>query len=324
MTSLTGFQLREMQLSDLPAVNRVLSKAFTSARIEEGYKKTYVPGCRLSFLEMYLASLPSGCLVMEHKGTLIGYAFTHLWGKVGWIGPVSIIPAHQGKRLGQEIMRAAIHASQKAGASVIGLETMPRNYRNLGFYSQLGFKPGRLTIDLIKRVPPVAGEALPPKYEARFYSQLEAAERTSLAAQIDRLARRIDPHLAISGEIELADRFKYGDALCVWEGENLMACVLGHTEPYSDDEAVRYLKIMTLLIAPGDSNLLSLVVPLLFDWAGRKNLDTVSIRTPTRYYRAYRALLALGFRVFHSELRMTLKGYHEQADPREFYLSKWE
>ncbi len=318
------YSLREMRTEDLAAVNRVLSKAFTSARIDEGLKNPYVRPCHPSFLEMYLANFPAGCFVVEHKQGLVGYIFAHLLGQVGWIGPLSILPAHQGKHLGHVIVLEAVKALQKAGAQVIGLETAPRNYRNLGFYSKLGFKPGRLTFDMTKRVPPIASEALLSKYEARFIGQTEGPERDELLAEVDALARRIDPSLKLSHEIALTLRFNYGDALCLREGKRTLACALAHTETYSEDETARYLKVIALLVEPKHADLPGQIVQLLCNWASQKHLDTVSIRTPTRYASAYHALLGLGFRVFHAELRMTLKGYHERAHPRAFNLSKWE
>jgi len=319
-----SYQLREMRLSDLPGVNRVLSKAFTSARLEEGYKNAFVPACHISFLEMYLSSFPRGCFVAEHKNNLIGYVFARLWGRVGWIGPVSVIPAHQGKKLGHELMHAAVHALQEAGAKVIGLETAPRNYRNLGFYSKLGFRPEKLTLDIIKRVPPAAKEALPSHFEVAFYSSAEPAARARLLAAAESLARENDPHLTLREEIERIDQFKYGDTMLVFEDHKPVACVLGHTETYFDEEPARYLKVLLMLLKPEWRELPGHLVALLSAWANRKSLDTVCVRVPLRYHRAYRKLLALGFRIFHAEMRMTLRGHHEVADPKRFYLSKWE
>jgi hypothetical protein len=66
------------------------------------------------------------------------------------------------------------------------------------------------------------------------------------------------------------------------------------------------------------------ILPHLFSYAVRNELDAISFRAPTRYSRAYAELIAAGFQVFHSDLRMTLEGYEEVADPKSFYLSKWE
>jgi hypothetical protein len=120
----------------------------------------------------------------------------------------------------------------------------------------------------------------------------------------------------------LACQFQYGDTLCLRRGRELLACLVIHTKTYSEEEAPRYLKITLMLMDPALS--VGEMLPHLFVWATREHLDTISIRTPTRYYRAYTDLIAAGFQVFHSDLRMTLAGYHEVADPKSFYVSKWE
>ncbi|MDZ7292086.1 MAG: GNAT family N-acetyltransferase [candidate division KSB1 bacterium] len=316
------YHMRLMRRSDLPSVNLILSKAFTAARIDDGFKNAHVPLCHLSFLEMYLAAFPAGCFVIENGSSLVGYTFSRLWGEVAWIGPVSIIPAHQGKKLGQQLMVRAIEVLKSANAKVIGLETMPRSHRNLGFYTKLGFIPQNLTVDLTLPVPRDPEEPWPADYEVVFYNETDSAEREFLVFAADALARRIDPHLSIRPEIELTWRFQYGDTMCVRHGNELLACFIAHTKTYSEEEAPRYMKIVFALMDASLST--GEILPHLFAWAKRRGLDTISVRTPTRYHRAYSELIAAGFRVFHSDLRMTLEGYEEEADPGSFYLSKWE
>lgn len=314
---------RKMQQEDVPFVNLILSKAFTSARLEEGYKNTHVPPCHPSFLEMYLASFPNGCFVAESNQGITAYAFSRLWGQVGWIGPVSVIPAMQGKKLGQELMREALRALQNAGARVIGLETMPRNYRNLGFYSKLGFVPQHLTLDLHAAVPAQPGDTLPGAYEAIFWGASGVAERTVLAEALEKFTRKLDPYLSLTREIELTRQFDYGDALLVRHAQRgLIGCAVAHSETYSAEEPRRFLKVNALLL--DETMALMPMLQLLFAWATREGLNSISVRTPTRYYLAFAELLRCGFRVFHSDLRMTLQGYHEIALPESFYLSKWE
>jgi GNAT superfamily N-acetyltransferase len=316
------YHLRLMRRDDLPAVNRILSKAFTAARIADGFKTTHVPLCRLSFLEMYLAAFPNGCFVLEHETDLAGYAFSRLWGEVAWIGPVSVIPAHQGKKLGQQLMVKAIETAQRAGARVVGLETMPRSVHNIGFYTKLGFLPQNLTVDLIRPLPRRLEEPFPADYEVVLFNDASPAEKASLLSAAERLARRIDPHLAIRTEIEVTTHFKYGDTICVRRGRELLACFVAHTKKYYDDEVSRFMKIVLTLMEASLS--VAEILPHLFAIARREHLDTVSFRAPTRYARAYGELVAAGFQVFHTDLRMTLEGYEEVADPKNFYLSKWE
>jgi predicted N-acetyltransferase YhbS len=319
---MTDFHLRPMHRNDLPAVNRILSKAFTAARISDGLKNTHVPLCHLSFLEMYLSAFPAGCLVIENENGLVGYTFSCLWGEVAWIGPVSVIPAHQGKKLGQQLMVRVVEILKNSGARVIGLETVPRSYRNIGFYTKLGFLPQNLTVDLILSAPRLPEEPLPADYEVIFYGDTNPAARAFLGSAADALARRLDPHLSVLPEMELTHQFQYGDTLCLRRGRELLACFVVHTKTYSEDETPRFMKVVLTLMEPALS--IAEILPHLFAWAGREKLDTVSFRTPTRYKRAYAELIAAGFQVFHSDLRMTLEGYEEVADPQGFYLSKWE
>jgi len=316
------YHLRLMQRSDLPAVNLILAKAFTAARISDGFKTPQVPLCHLSFLEMYLAVFPSGCFVMDDPNGLVGYAFSRLWGEVAWIGPVSVIPAHQGKKLGQQLMVKTIETLQRHGARVIGLETMPRSMHNIGFYTKLGFLPQNLTVDLIQAVPRRPEEHFPADYEVLSYNDANPAERAVLLAATETLARRLDPHLSIRPEIEVTHQFHYGDTIFVRRGREMLACFITHNKTYSEEEVPRFMKIVVSLM---DASLsVGEILPHLLAFAVRENLDTISFRTPTRYLRAYSELVAAGFKVFHSDLRMTLEGYDEIADPKSFYLSKWE
>jgi len=316
------YHLRLMQRSDLPAVNRVLAKAFTAARLSDGFKTPRVPLCHLSFLEMYLAVFPHGCFVIDDANGLVGYTFSRLWGEVAWIGPVSVIPAHQGKKLGQQLMVKTIETLQRHGARVIGLETMPRSVHNIGFYTQLGFLPRNLTVDLIQAVPRQPEAPFPADYEVLCYNDAAPADKEALLTGVEKLARRLDPHLSIRPEIEVTQQFDYGDTIFVRHGRDMLACFIAHVKTYSEDEAPRFMKVVVTLM---DASLaVAEILPHLFAFAARGNLDTISFRTPTRYLRAYSELIVAGFKVFHSDLRMTLEGYDEIADPKNFYLSKWE
>ena len=48
--------------------------------------------------------------------------------------------------IGKAVVGAGVEWLRRAGARTIGLETMPRTMDNIGFYSTLGFVPGRLTL----------------------------------------------------------------------------------------------------------------------------------------------------------------------------------
>src|SRR6185369_190616 len=70
----------------------------------------------------------------------------HQSGTEGWMGPLAVRTEYQGAGTGKEIVTRGVEWLKQNGASVIGLETMPRTMDNIGFYSRLGFVPGRLTV----------------------------------------------------------------------------------------------------------------------------------------------------------------------------------
>src|SRR5205085_10094035 len=63
-----------------------------------------------------------------------------------WRGRVAVRTDGQRAGLGKEFVSRGIEWLNQSGATVIGLETMPRTMDNVGFYSRLGFCPGRLAL----------------------------------------------------------------------------------------------------------------------------------------------------------------------------------
>ncbi|MCH8020942.1 GNAT family N-acetyltransferase, partial [candidate division KSB1 bacterium] len=152
--------LRQMQKEDLQEVNLLLSKAFTHARIQQGYREGRVPLCRKEFLELYFTANSSGCFVIEKNHRIISFCFTRLWGTVSWLGPLGVDPSEEGQGFGKEIVMAAVRSLKTSGAKTIGLELAANSARNLAFYTKLGFEPRGLVIDVIKKV---SGERQPLK-----------------------------------------------------------------------------------------------------------------------------------------------------------------
>lgn len=59
-------------------------------------------------------------------------------------------------------------------------------------------------------------------------------------------------------------------------------------------------------------------------WAQRLAIRRLAVRCQTAYGDAHRALVAGGFRVRWSDLRMTLAGYPEHHPPVGIIWSNWE
>ncbi len=81
-------------------------------------------------------------LVAEQGGELVGHVATSPVvvsdGTPGWhgLGPISVLPEHQGKGIGSALMQAALQALRDQGAAGCMLVGDPGYYRRFGFRNQ--------------------------------------------------------------------------------------------------------------------------------------------------------------------------------------------
>ncbi len=314
-----------MTPSDLPQVNQVLSLAFTYARREEGYKDYRVPPCRDAFLQMYLAQFLDGNYVIEDKHRVIGFVFSHMWGTVGWLGPLAVTPQRQGEGLGRQLVEAAVKALKQAGAETIGLETMPRNYRNLRFYARHHFHPTFLTVDMVRPIDRRHFEGLPPGYEVLQFSKLSHSQQANFSYLADALATQVDPHLMIANEVELANFYQFGDGFLLMRHGRSVAFAVAHTEKYYHEEPRKYLKVYLAGLEPeSPSAHLPAFFTMLENWALQCHLSALMLRMSTRHQQIFHRLVQNDFHPIHSDVRFVLNGYEEKAPSENFYINKWE
>jgi len=317
-------ELRNMLSKDLHGVNALLSKAFTQGREDDGYKVTQVPMCRPDFLEMYFASCRDGCFVIEEKNQLIACAFSHKWGQVGWIGPIGVTPRSHLQGYGKQITKECIDFLIKAGCTTIGLETMPRSYRNIGLYGKLGFIPGELTVDIMRQVPAHAPEIKSPHRSVLFSKCSDSVKREFLT-RAKNLVQRLDPSLDYSILIQLTYEYNFGDSLLMVRDSSTIALAIAYSEPTYSDEKHGILKIIALTAHPKmPDNYFPFILQDLEALAREQFLDHLHLRVPTRCQKAFKLLLQDKFRIIHSDLRMTLDGYDKIDTSPYFHLDRWE
>lgn len=316
--------LRNMRLADLPQVNLLLSKAFTHALQNDGKFKERIPLCRPGFLEMYLDSNPEGCFVIEGKGRILAYCFSRLWGRVGWIGPLSVLPSEQGKGYGKQIVLAAIDYLKRRKAITIGLEMSADSSKNLGFYSKIGFIPQEMTVDLIKSISNIQ-----PKLQANIrvlkYSDCSAEEKKKFIKRAGNFNKQLHRGLDYCTEINLNNKHAFGDAFLIEKSGDMFAFLMAHTETYSQEEKRFFLKVNTLQLKGQLSKRTFEIVSDVIEFcASSINLPGVYVRFCTRFSHALHYFLEDGYRIVKNDLRMTLKGYPQQDNLNCINLSKWE
>nr|MBA3890182.1 GNAT family N-acetyltransferase [Gemmatimonadaceae bacterium] len=223
---------------------------------------------------------------------------------------------YQGSGLGTTVVTTGVEWLRARGATVIGLETMPRTMDNIGFYSSLGFAPGRLTVTVTLDAVPMA-QGMPLLGRLSDYEKHTALEECR--ALLDGLAPGYDH----TREIVITDRLALGDTLLLRDGGGrLRGFALCHSAPLVEGRAREELRVLKMVL--DDEVLLAEMVQGLRDLARRSGTRRVAVRMQGDYGSAYALLIKLGGRVRWTDLRMAMHDAQEAKPARGIVLSNWE
>jgi ribosomal protein S18 acetylase RimI-like enzyme len=298
---------------DIEAINRVFSDAFTERYHRDGMNGVRVPLLSPAIWRFAIATAADGALVWrDRSGTIAAFNMVHVSGAEGWMGPLAVRPDCQGRGVGRTIVTVGSALLRERGCRVIGLETMPRTIENIGFYSTLGFRPAFLTISMVNEASR-RGDRPPLASESRQVDWLGAC--TGLTA-------RLAPGLDFHREMALTLEQTLGDVSLVWRDGGLAGYALWHSAALAAGRPADELRVLKLS-ALDPAAFRSLVEGLLTE-ARARSLRRVAIRCQTANRAAFAELLALGFRVHWTDLRMTLEGFDEAPAPAGVVFSNWE
>lgn len=304
------------RLDDVDELNRVFSEAFT-----ERYRRDGMAGVRVPFLNpavwrYAIRDAADGAMVWRNeKGEITAFNIVHRSGIEGWMGPLAVRGDYQGSGAGKEIVRRGIDWLKVHGAGVIGLETMPRTMDNIGFYSGLGFVPGRLTLTATL-------DATYADRPAQLFGRLSAREKDDALARCRDLVASLLPGYDHSREILLTDELALGDTLLLRRGDDIIGFALCHTTPLVEGRAREDLRVLKLALL--DMSAFDEMLRLLSDFARRSGTRRVSVRVQGDYEAAYLRVIGMRARIRWSDLRMTLAGHGERRPERGVVFSNWE
>jgi GNAT superfamily N-acetyltransferase len=306
-----------VSVREIPALNAVFSEAFTERYRRDGMVGVRVPHLNPSVWKFAIADAEDGAMIWRNaRDGIAAFNMIHRSGVEGWMGPLAVHPDYQGQGVGKMIVSSGVEWLKKAGAKVIGLETMPRTMDNVGFYSALGFSPGYLTLT-------VTLEAARAGIQAATMSSLNPHERELAIRQCRLLVDQLAPGYDYTREIVLTAQHLLGDTLFVRKGNEIVSFAVCHSVPLVEGrvtEEMRVLKIVAKTEADFDQ-----LVTQLCAHARVKSARRVAIRVQGQYADIYRRLVARGARVRWTDLRMSL---HEYAEARPanggIVLSNWE
>ena len=304
------------RLDDIAALNQVFSDAFT-----ERYRRDGMVGVRVPFLNpavwrYAIEDAAEGALLWrDDRGQVAAFNMVHRSGVEGWMGPLAVRSEFQGSGVGKEIVSRGIEWLKEQGATVVGLETMPRTMDNIGFYSRLGFLPGRLTLT-------VTIDAAAADRPSLLLGRLGTREKEQTLEECAALLAALAPGYDYTREIVLTDERSLGDTLLLRRGDEIVGFALCHTAPLVEGRAREELRVLKLVLA--NESLFEQATRALSDFARRSGTRRVAFRLQGEYAQIYQQLITLGGRVRWSDLRMVLDGYPELRPREGVVLSNWE
>lgn len=302
--------------SDIDALNRVFSDAFTERYRRDGLSGVRVPYLNPEVWQFAIADAGDGAMVWrDARGELIAFNMVHRSGSEGWMGPLAVRPDRQGQGMGRRIVEAGIAWLRSHAVGTIGLETMPRTIENIGFYSRLGFVPGYLTITLQRELATASARS-------ETLGAAPDGERDALLQRCHALATTVAPGIDFRREIELTLEHRLGDVSLYRDGSGaLRGFALWHDAPLAQGRNREELRVLKLVAC--DLTDARAVVAAVEGAAAGGGLRRVSVRCQSCETELYRGLIADGFRVQWTDLRMTLAGAAE-APRHGIVLSNWE
>src|SRR5512145_1136932 len=196
--------LRPMSEPDFEAVARLDVLAFSPYFQQSGGGQELPPRTHDN-LRACLNIFPGGCWVAVADEQPVGYVFSRVWGKLGWLGVFGVSPEAQGQRIGQLLLATVVQALQAAGCETVGLETMPDSPYNVGLYASQGFWITAPTLNLHKEF------TTPPPTAA--YTCLSDVDLSSALAEVAQVSGAVQPGLDYTAEVRNAHEYQWGETL---------------------------------------------------------------------------------------------------------------
>jgi GNAT superfamily N-acetyltransferase len=305
------------RLDDIADLNQVFSDAFTERYRRDGMVGVRVPYLNPAVWRYAIEDADAGAMLWrDDRGHIAAFNMVHRSGTEGWMGTLAVRTEYQGTGLGKDIVTRGVEWLKQAGATVIGLETMPRTMDNIGFYSRLGFMPGRLTLTTTL-------EAALAERPATLLARRSAHEKEAIIAECQALLEDLAPGYDYTREIQLTDELSLGDTVMLRDASGeLQGFALAHTVPLVEGRAREELRVLKLVLRHEDS--FRELARALCDFARRSGTRRVALRVQGDYIGTYQRLIEMGARLRWTDLRMALAGYDEQHPTGALVLSNWE
>ena len=227
---------RIAESSDIPEIVELQAQVWHDHFIKERNMQLPIMRRTVQNMNYYFKKEPEGCIAALVDNKIIGTVISHVWGSVGWFGPLEVDPRYQGKGIGQALVKKSLEYLQLRECTTIGCETMAGSSRNLAFYHKLGFRSKALSHVLFK----VLGEVLPEAgntFGEKLYQSSESLD------DYKKMWSEILPGLDYSVEFESVAAENLGE-IWVADSEAGPAHAIVHTHDMFEDSQNAILKLL--------------------------------------------------------------------------------
>ena len=304
---------------DIDGLNRVFAEAFTDRYRRDGLIGVRVPQLNPLVWRYALLDAGEGAMIWrDEHDDIAAFNVAHQAGVEGWMGPLAVRPDRQGTGVGKTIVRTAADWLIDHGVTTLGLETMPRTPENIGFYARLGFAPGFLTVTLTNEIA-TRGHPVPVLLSRRGTAEKEATMEAGR-----KLVHELVPGIDFTREIMLTAELGLGDTSLVERDDGVDALAVWHSAPLADSRTRDEVRVLKL--AARDDAAFEAAIAAVEASAAKAGIRRIAVRCQSRYIDAFRRLIARGYRVRWTDLRMTYEGYPERhaAPGGGILFSNWE
>jgi GNAT superfamily N-acetyltransferase len=310
-------RIRPMREEDIPDSRRVGQEAWSDLVSRDIGRKVQYPIRPRRIVETYMWKEPRGCLVAYEGDKLVGSAFSHVWGKVGWVGPIEILPENQNRRIGRSLLKACEDYLVERGCEVIGVETMPNIPKNLHFYITLGYLPKQLTLITEKPV-----RVSDPFRSTPSVRELQPEELGDFLPRVKELSEQVNTMLDYSIEFSALFKKRLGQCFVLDHEGEIGGAALLHSYNRSGDS--NYCSIKLVLVdrqLPDPWNSFIDLVTACENRAVELGKKRIYTRFSAENYRMYTTMVNYGFRLANSNVRVIKdSGYQEMTD---HHISSW-
>src|SRR5262245_26635898 len=173
-----------------------------------------------------------------------------MWGTIGLVGPVAVLPHYQNQDIGQQLLTACQGFFDENKAVLQGVATYPGSPKHLLFYQKFGYRPRGLVAlmarTLDRRETPVARPAK-PVVSVRRYSTLEEAKKKAAILKMRRITNSVFRGLDLGKEVEIVDGLALGDTLLLEKGRDLIGFAIYHAPGMSEaPQGSLYVKFLAI------------------------------------------------------------------------------